>query len=406
MQKIRETLKILHERDLYPDIDIVTGGISSSPEFEVNGFKVLSFNSGNYLGLANNVEIKKAIIDGVQQYGVHPSGSVLISGTLSVHRELERKVARFIGNEDSMLFATSTMANMGAIPAIANLPLVSLFRFFKFLFKTDDTIIFSDEFNHATVIEGCRLAKTEKIIYKHCDLNDLEAKLKKHRKRRKLIVSDGIFSMDGDITPLRGLVDLAKTYNALVMIDDAHATGVLGKSGHGTIEHYGLTEGVDLVVTTFSKGIGVVGGAAIASKELIEYLRVTAKTYIFSGAFLPSLALGIMKSIEIIERDQWRRKKLWENTHYLKSNLQKLGFNTLASQTPIIPILIGEEKSAIEMSRELLQRGIFAPPIRWPAVPHGGARMRFTLTTEYSKKQLDTLLQHLSEVGKRFNVIQ
>ncbi|PIS43085.1 MAG: hypothetical protein COT24_00095 [Candidatus Kerfeldbacteria bacterium CG08_land_8_20_14_0_20_40_16] len=260
MQKIIETLKILHERDLYPDINIATGGISSSPVFEVNNKKVLSFNSGNYLGLANNEEVKQAIIEGIKKFGIHPSGSVLISGTLSIHKELEKRIATFIGKEDAMIFTTSTMANMGVIPAIVNLPLVSLFNFFRFRFKSDRTIIFSDEFNHATVIEGCRLAKTEKVVYKHCDLNDLESKLKKNKKRRKLIVSDGIFSMDGDIAPLKDLAALSKQYNALLMIDDAHATGVLGKNGRGTIEHYGISGGVDIVVTTFSKALGVVGG--------------------------------------------------------------------------------------------------------------------------------------------------
>jgi len=406
MKKISDTLKIINEKKLYPNIGIVTGGVSSEPEFEVNGKRVLSFCSGNYLGLANNQEVKQAIIDGLNTYGIHPSGSVLISGTLAIHRELEKRVANFIGNEDAILFATSTMANMGVIPALINLPLTSLLSFFRVFFKKDGAIIFSDEFNHATVIEGCRLAKAERVLYKHCDMNDLESKLKKNRSKRKLIVSDGIFSMDGDIAPLKDLVALAKKYGAILMIDDAHSTGVLGKHGRGIMEHFGLKDGVDIIVTTFSKAVGVVGGAAIASADIVKYFRVSAKTYIFSGAFLGGLAQGILKSLEIIENDKIRRKKLWENTNYLKHELEKAGLNTLKSKTPIIPILIGEEKKAIGMSNDLFERGILSPPIRWPAVPHGESRMRFTLTPNYSKKQLDKLVTNLTELGKHYHIIR
>jgi len=407
MKKIIDTLKIIDDKKLYPDIKVVSGGISSAPEFETNGKKVLSFCSGNYLGLANNSEIKQAIIDGINKYGVHPSGSVLISGTLDIHRKLERKVSDFFCFEDSMIFNTSTMANMGVIPAIINLPLTSLLSFFKVLFRSEEGIIFSDEYNYATVIEGCRLARAKRVIYKHRNMDDLEDKLKKYKRRgRKLIVSDGVFSMDGDIAPLIDLVSLAKKYNAILLVDDAHATGVLGANGRGTMEHFGLESGVDIIITTFSKAIGVVGGAVITSKKLIKYLRVTAKTYIFSGAFLGSLAEGVIKALDIIGTDKNRREKMWENTGYLKRRLKQCGLDTLKSETPIIPVFIGDENDAINMSRDLFDRGILSPPIRWPAVPHGQSRMRFTVTPEYSREQLDRLVNNLEELGKKYRIIQ
>lgn len=407
-KKVKEVLNLVRKRRLYPEIKIVERGISSKPEFIVDGKKVLSFCSGNYLGLAHNEEIKKAIIEGLSRYGIHPSGSVLISGTLEIHKRLEREIADFIGKEDALIFNTSTMANMGVIPAVVDLPILNFFASFKLpFFKGRGGVLLSDEFNHPTIIEGCRLAKAERVIYKHCDMNDLEKKLKKYRrKKRKLILTDGVFSTDGDIAPLKEIADLAKKYGAMVFVDDAAATGILGENGRGTMEHFGLQDGVDIIVTTFSKCFGVVGGAVIASKEIIDYLRISAKTYIFSGAFLGALATGILKALEIIKRDKWRHIKLWENTKYLKNKLKGAGFNTLNSETPIISLLIGDEKLAINMFKDLFDRGILSPPFRWPAVPRGQARMRFTVTCEYSKDQLDRLVENLIIVGKKYKVIK
>ena len=406
MNDYLDSLRILDERKLYPDINIVSGGVSSAPEFTVAGKNVLSFSSGNYLGLANDSTVKQAVIEGIETYGLHPSGSVLISGTLAIHRELEQRLASYLRFGDAMLFTTSTMANMGVIPALINLPLTSLFAFVRVFFRGQKAVIFSDQLNHATVIEGCRLSDAKRVIYRHRDMNDLERHLKKHRRKKKLIVSDGIFSMDGDIAPLPDIVRLAKQYGAMVMIDDAHATGVLGEHGRGTMEYFGLNEGVDILVTTFSKAFGVVGGAALASPEIIRYLRVTAKTYIFSGAFLGGLAKGIIKAIEIAEHDTSRRKKLWENAELMRLLLNKAGLNTLGSQTQIIPILIGDEDIAIAISKDLLDRGILAPPIRWPAVPHGQARMRLALTPDYTKEQIERFVSILAEVALRYGIIK
>lgn len=406
-KKINEILNLVREKGLYPDIKIVDGGISSKPEFIVNGKKVLSFCSGNCLGLAHNEEIEKAIAEGFTQYGIHPSGSVLISGTLAIHRKLEREIANFIGKQDAIIFNTSTMANMGVIPAIVDLPILSFFSPFKLPFsRIIESTLFSDEFNHPTIIEGCRLTKAERIIYKHCNANDLEKKLKQHKgRKRKLILTDGVFSSDGNIAPLKDITDLAEKYGAMVYVDDAIATGILGENGGGTMEYFGLKNGVDIIVTTFSKCLGVVGGAAFASKEIIDYLRISAKTYVFSGAFLGALAAGVLKSLEIIKRDKWRHIECWKNAEYLKSKLKEAGFNTLNTQTPIIPVFIGDEKTAINMSEDLLDKGILSPPFRWPAVPRGEARMRLTATCDHSKEQLDRLIESLTVLGKKYRIV-
>lgn len=401
-KKIKELLKIIRERDLYPEIKVIEEGIPSEPEFTIGDRKILSFCSANYLGLANDKRIKKAIIEGLHRYGIHPSASPLVSGTLTVHKKLEKEIANFIGDEDAMLFGKSTLANMGVIPAMINLPVIDFLSLIKIPFKKEEkAALFSDELNHATVIEGCRLAKGEKVIYKHCDMNDLERKLKEHRKyKRKLILSDGVFTMDGDIAPLPDIVNLAKKYGAMVFIDDVGGTGILGQNGRGTMEHFGMKEGVDIIVTNFAKSFGVDGGAAVASKEIIDYLRISTRTYIFTGAFLSALAAGTLKALEIIKTEKWRHKKLWENTIYLKNKLDEAGFNTLNSQTPIIPILIGDERTVVDMSKDLFNRGIFAMPYRWPAVPRGQAKMRFTVTCQYSKEQINRLLENLILIRK------
>lgn len=407
-KKIKETLKIVREKGLYPEIKIVEEGIASGTEFTIKGKKMLSFCSSDCLGLGNNKKIKKAIIEGLYRCGISQVAPYLTCGTLSIHKKLEREIANFIGMEDAMIFNTSTMANMGVIPALINLPVVKFFSLFKIPFSgPEKAVLFSDELNHGTVIEGCRLAKAERIIYKHCDMKDLEKKLKKYRKKkRKLILSDGVFTMDGDIAPLPDIVDLAKKYGAMVFVDDAGGFGILGEKGGGTKEYFGLKNGVDVIVITFSKTIGMIGGAAIASKDIIDYLRITAKTHMLSVAFPGALAFGVLKALEIIRKDRARRMKLWKNTKYFKNKLQEAGFDTLNSQTPIVPVLIGDENITINMSKDLFNRGIFSPPIRWPAVPKGKARMRFIVSSKHSREQIDRLVDNLIDLGKKYKIIK
>lgn len=404
LNEIKNSLKIIKEKKLYPRIRVVDG-ISSEPEIIVEGKKVLLFCSGNYLGLANHPDIITAIKEGLDKYGIHPTGSRLVSGTLDIHVKLEKKVAEFKHAEDAMIFTTGTMANIGTIPALMNLPDLSVYAVMKNIFKKKQGVIYSDELNHATIVDGARLARSERIIYKHRDIKDLEKKLKFNGNKRKLIITDGVFSMDGDIAPLPNIITLAKKYDAVVMVDDAHATGVLGKHGKGTMEHFGLTEGVDIHMGTFSKSFGVMGGFIAAQKEVIDYLRIFARTYMFTGGSFGALAMGVLKSFEIVEHDLERREKLWDNTNFFKESLNKLGYNTLESETPIVPVFIGDEHIAMAMADELFDQGVFAPCVRWPSVAKKQSRIRFALMSTHTKEHIEKVLNILSDLGKKYKII-
>lgn len=403
MEKIREILKVIREKGLYPEIKVISGP-SNTPEVTIAGKKVVLLCSANYLGLADNDEVKNAVIEGIKKYGIHPTGSQLISGTLDIHKELERKIAEFKYSEDAMIFTSGTMANMGVIPAIVNLPLISVSSYLRKKFFKKDMYIISDELNHATIIDGYRLAEAKVLSYKHCDMVDLEKKLSLHKDKRKLIITDGVFSMDGDIAPLPAIVDLAKKYNSLLMVDDAHGTGVLGKEGRGTMEHFGLKEGVDINMGTFSKAFGILGGFITGQKDLIDYLRVTARTYIFTGGFLGGLACGVLKALEIVKTDTEQRKRLWKMSDHFRNSLKNMGFDTLNSQTPIVPIMVGQEAKAIAFTNDLFDNGIFAPCCRWPAVPKGKSRIRFALMTTHSDDQINFALEVIKKLGKKYKL--
>ncbi|RLG10416.1 8-amino-7-oxononanoate synthase [Candidatus Pacearchaeota archaeon] len=397
MKKIREILNFIDKNELYPEIKTVDG---TNTEVVVNGKKVLNFCSLNYLGLANNPKVIEAAIEAIKKYGAGSSGSRFLSGNLEIHEKLEKRIADFKKEEAGLIFQTGYTANIGIISAIMNPPKVSPISFLE-----RRGIILSDELNHASIIEGCRLAKAEKIIYKHRDMNDLEQKLKKHKNRRKLIITDGVFSMDADIAPLPEIVELAKKYNALTMIDEAHSTGVLGNTGRGTTEYFHIEGQIDIVMGTFSKAIGALGGYVVGSNEMIRYLRISAKPNMFSVAMPPCLAGAIIAALDEIENNNELRKKLWENVNYLKINLQKLGFKILGKGTQIIPVLIGEEKKAIKASKLLFEKGVFSPCVRWPAVPKKRSIIRFTVMATHTKEQIDKLLQVCEEIGHSLNII-
>ena len=396
--KIRDFVNFVKRNDFYPDIRIVEG-ISSNPEIKVAGRRVLLFCSANYLGLAGDPEIKNAVINGVIEYGIHPSGARLLSGTLDIHEQLEKSLAAFKQGEDAITFTTGALANIGAIPAVASIPKISRESLSNNKLVKEDGCIISDELNHASIIDGVRLADAQKYIYRHVDLEDLEAKLKLCGKKSKLIITDGVFSMDGDIAPLPDIILLAKKYGAGLMVDDAHATGILGKRGGGTSDHYGIEDGIDLNMGTFSKAFGSLGGFIVGERYLMEYLRFTARTYIFSGALPGPLAAGALKALEIIKTDSWRRKTLWKNTRYLADKVTELGLDIMDSKTPIIPIFIGKEETAIRFARQLFDKGIFAPCIRWPAVPKGEARIRLSVIATHTKGHLDYLISVLKELA-------
>jgi len=251
------------------------------------------------------------------------------------------------------------------------------------------------------------MSKQDVIAYRHLDMNDLERNLKKYRKRRKLIITDGVFSMDGDIAPLDRISFLAKKYDALTMTDEAHATGVLGKSGRGTLEHFNLKPiaDIDIVLGTQGKALGVAGGFVVASKTLVKYLRVASRSYMFSTTMPPSTSAAVIAAIEVIEKEPARRKKLRDNAHYMKEGFQRIGYDTLGSETQIVPILIGDEDRAIKFSRMLFEKGIYGPCVRWPAVEKGKARVRFTVMSKHTKEQIEILLNACDEIGRNLEII-
>lgn len=396
-RKIKELLNFLDKEELYPEIKVVE---SNEPETIVNGKKVLLFCSLNYLGLINHPQIKKIAIEAIQKYGLGAGGSRFVSGNYELHEILEKKIAEFKKEEAAIIFQTGYVANIGIIPALINLPKIG-----PFSFLSERGVIFSDELNHMSIIDGCKISKAEIVIYKHCDMTDLETKLRKYPNRQKLIITDSVFSMDGDIAPLPQIVKLAKTYKAMTMIDEAHATGILGNRGSGATDYFHLEGQIDIIMGTFSKAFGCLGGYVVGKKDLIRYLKVANRPSIFSVNLPPPIAAGVIAALEIIQKNPDLRKRLYENTKYLRENLQELGFNTLNSQTPIIPILIGEEKKAIKFAELLFERNIYVPCIRWPAVPKGKARIRFITIATHTKEQINKLLNTCKEVGRFLKII-
>lgn len=397
MREIKKVLDVLDEHGLYPEIKTIVG--PSMPEMIIDGKRVLSFSSNNYLGLAASEKLISAAIKTAKEYGVGSSGSRLLSGNLKIFVDLEKEIAKFKKTEDAIIFTAGYMANVGAISAVVGLLKVSPSSFFK-----RRTVIFSDQLNHASIIDGCKLSGGKIIIYKHCDMKDLERKLKSYKNRRKLIVTDGVFSMDGDMAPLPEIVKLAKKYNSLTMVDDAHATGILGKTGSGTAEHFGVDHEIDIKMGTLSKALGVSGAYVAGSRELLKYLRVGARAYMFATAMSPMVAGAVMAALKEVRENLGLRERLWENTKRLKDGFEKMGFYTFNSQSPIIPVLIGEEEKAIQVSKILFEKGFYAPCVRWPAVGKGEARIRFTVMSLHTESQIGNLLKVFGETTKALKI--
>jgi len=398
MEQIKRILRWTEEHGLYPDTKIVSS--APSPEITIGEKSYISFCSNNYLGLSIHPEVKQASIEAIQKYGTGAGGARLVSGTYEVHIELEKVIAKFKCAEDAMVFSAGYLVNIGTISALMDLPATDFFSLFK-----QKGIILSDELNHASIVDGCRLSHAKKVIYKHRDMGDLKSKLKKYKRKRKLIVTDGVFSMDGDIAPLPDIVMLAKKYNAMIMVDDAHSTGVLGKNGRGTAEHFGLEGKVDIYMGTLSKALGGAGGFVAGNKELIKYLRIRARSYVFSTAMPPGVAGGLLTAFKQIENNPVLREKLWRNADYLRTSLKKEGFSTLESETQIIPMLIGDEENAMKTAKLLFEKGIFVAPIGWPAVPKKKARIRFTVMALHTREQIDFLIKECVDVGRTLRII-
>lgn len=387
MEFIDNELKRLKGEGLYRKLKLVKG--EQGARVRLNGREVINLSSNNYLGLASHPELKKASILAAEKYGCGSGASRLICGNMELHEKLEEKIASFKRAESAVLFNSGYTANLGTISSICG----------------REDIIFSDKLNHASIIDGCLLSGAELKRYSHKDMNILERLLKNTpRSKKKLIVTDGVFSMDGDIAPIKEIVKLAKKYSALVMLDDAHATGVLGKTGRGTAEHLRLDNGIDITMGTLSKALGSFGGFVAGSKKLIDFLINKARGFIYTTSLPPAVIASSIEAIKIVEREHSLRDSLWRNVNYLKKGLKNEGFNTMESQTQIIPILIEDTRKTIEMSQMLLKEGVFVQGIRPPTVPQGKSRLRVTVTAAHNKDDLDIALRAFKKVGKRFGI--
>jgi glycine C-acetyltransferase len=362
-------------------------------KIKVNGKWVLNFCSNNYLGLANNENLKDAAKKAIDKYGIGPTAVRTIAGTTKLHLELESKLAKFKKAEDVITFQSGFTANLAVIPALVG----------------ENDIIFSDELNHASIIDASRLSKAKVVRYEHSNIKDLEKKLQMLKNipsgSRLLIVTDGVFSMDGDIAPLPEIVKIANKHKAIVMVDDAHGEGVLGKKGRGIVDHFNLHGKVDIEVGTLSKAFGVVGGIVAGKKEIIDWMRQRGRPFLFSSAMtIPDVAACI-KAVEILERDNKIVKKLWQNSDYFKDKMKNLGFDIGSSQTPITPVMLGDAKLAKSFSKLLFDKGIFVTAIVYPTVPMGKARLRVMISAAHKKNDLNEAIKVFSEIGKELKVL-
>jgi 8-amino-7-oxononanoate synthase len=356
----------------------------------LEGRPVLLFSTNNYLGLANDPRMKEKAIEAIEQFGTGSGGSRLTTGNFSLHEKLEHTIASFKGKEDAIVFSSGFLANVGTISSLMG--------------RGD--VILSDALNHASIIDGCRLSKADTLIYDHVDMNDLEKKLQSAASyRRKLIVTDGVFSMDGNIAPLPAIVSLAKRYDAMVMVDDAHATGVLGASGAGTAEYFGLTGKIDLLMGTLSKSVGAEGGYVAASRSIIQYLRNKARSFIFQTSLSPSVVAASIEGIRIIHEERERRVRLLENAQFLRKGLTEAGFSLVDGSTPILAVLIGSAHDAVHFSKRLEDEGIYAPAIRPPTVPEGMSRIRITVMATHQQEQLEYVLHTFFKIGDEMGLI-
>ncbi|WP_324716944.1 glycine C-acetyltransferase [Carboxydochorda subterranea] len=357
----------------------------------VDGRKVINLSSNNYLGLANHPYLKETAEKAVRDWGVGSGAVRPIIGTLRMHEELERRIAAFKKTEAALVFQSGFTANAGTVAAI--------------LGKED--VIVSDELNHASIIDGCRLSRAEIRIFPHRDVEALRRLLEEARPkaRRILVVTDGVFSMDGDIAPLPEIVRVAREFGAITMVDDAHASGVLGKNGRGSVDHFGLHGQLDIQVGTLSKAIGVLGGYVAGSRSLIDYLIARARPFLFSTSHPPAVTAACLAAFDLLEREPERIQRLWDNTRYFKDGLKRIGFDTGASETPITPVIVGDEGKAMRLSDELFDLGVFAQGIVYPTVPRGKARVRTIVTAEHTRDDLDRALEAFEQAGRRIGVV-
>jgi glycine C-acetyltransferase len=386
---IQEELQNLKDTGLYNRIR--TLGSPQGAWLVVDGQRVLNFCSNNYLGLANHPRIVEAAHKAVEEYGVGPAAVRTIAGTMDLHLQLEERLAAFKGVESTITFQSGFSANMGCIPALVG--------------RGD--VIFSDELNHASIIDGSRLSRAKIVRYAHCDAQDLRRVLEENRSEfnRALVITDGVFSMDGDVAPLDEIYDVTQGFDAILMVDDAHGEGVLGKGGRGIVDHYGLHGKVDVEIGTLSKAFGVVGGVVAGNPLVVEWLTQRGRPFLFSSAMTVPDVAACLAAVEILEESTELVDKLWENTRYFKDEMLTLGFDTGLSTTPITPVMLGEAPLAQQFSRELFDAGVFGMSLGFPTVPRGKARIRVMISAAHEQDDLDQGLAAFASVGRELGVI-
>ncbi len=389
LQYLSDELQKLRDQKLYQKLRVLE--TEQLPVARFDGREVINLSSNNYLGLTTHPRLKRKALEAVEKLGVGSGAVRTIAGTMSIHMALEEKIARFKQVEASVVIQSGFAANAGTVQAILG----------------REDVIISDELNHASIIDGCRLSRAEIRVFPHKDVEACEKILKEisGHKGRKLLITDGVFSMDGDIAPLPQLVELAEKYGCIMMIDDAHSSGVLGRNGRGTVDHFNLHGRVDIQVGTLSKAIGALGGYVCSTRDTIEFLYHRARPFLFSTSHPPSVAATCLAAFEVLEEEPQLVDQLWANTKSFKEGLTRLGFNTGASETPITPVIVGDAALAHEFSRQLFQEGVFAQSLGFPTVPHGKARIRTIVTATHTRDELSRALAILESVGQKLKII-
>lgn len=389
LKYLQDSIQELKDQGVYRKLPVLEG--PNQAEIMLNGKSVINLSSNNYLGLATHPRLKKAAIEAVEKYGVGSGAVRPIIGNMDIHEELEVILAKFKKEEAVMVFQSGFNCNAGVIQSITN--------------KGD--LIISDALNHASIIDGVKLSKADRAVFKHSDMEDLERILKEKRKdyNTVLIITDGVFSMDGDIAKLPKIVELAEQYEALTYVDDAHGSGVLGEGGRGTVDHFNLHGRVDFTIGTLSKAIGVIGGYVAGSKVMKEWLLHRARPFLFSTSLPPAAVGAIIEALNVLMESTELTERLWDNARFFKERLGKLGYNTGESETPITPVIIGEEGKTLEFSKRLMEAGVFASPIVFPTVPKGTGRVRCMISAGHTEEQLARAVEIFEKVGKEMDLL-
>lgn len=378
----------IRDLGLYPYFRVISS--AQDPVVTIDGHELVMLGSNNYLGLTNHPEVKAAAAEALEKYGTGAAGSRFLNGTLEIHVQLEEVLADFMQREAALTFSTGFQVNLGTISCLLD--------------RRD--LVYLDNLDHACIIDGARLGFGKVVKYKHNDMEDLEQRLAvSDNGKGKLIVTDGVFSMEGDLADLPGLTRMKEKYGARLMVDDAHAVGVFGEHGRGTPEHFGVEDRVDLVMGTFSKSLAAVGGYIAGDRTIIDYIKHRARALIFSASPPPASVASVLKAVEIIKREPERRQQLWENTNYMQHEFTSLGFDTGDSDSPVIPLVVGEDMTAFQMTRRLQEEGVFANPVVSPAVPPGRAMMRTSYMATHTREHLDRSLEAFAKVGREMGII-